>query len=840
MHSHRIHLLILIILALIITGCSSASLNPSIPSNNTSQLTVAVSDLSPDGTPLGGVGTLGLFQVTVDTMNLKAELAPIRTLASADVLEVVDMTNFLQLAPCTDCVDIRSVSLDDDGNLVLSIGIKHPFPAGDMFKPISGRNRGDLHVFNVEGTIISETTGQSYSALGTSLSDAGLLNADGFSPYLDPMIDQFYPTEANVHPYITHFDDYSTGNYDPLNPMGFESVTNPPPSGYLVMAMGCNYDYKDYVFKPSGGQMAFIYAVGCTYAVSADSKILRFTPEYRCPQHNKKSASEVSVEIHNNALSSMDPQSTADIEVHVVDINHGVPVGTGLGEMRTDSSVDDIFIEIPQVMTSLLVLDGNNPVSGTGHSPADPLIYTGVITNSALAGEGVYFGLVKVTDSYSTGLNESPLLNGMDGIERVDPTENPLSGLFAITQFATYQSFILEIFEGNTPPTALLTSLPDPATIAQGYTIMLDASGSSDAEDSISDLTFAYIFNYDGNPDSFDTPDYEAVGETSVVTDPYNTAGNYVAAVKVTDTGGLWDIDTIDVTVIETSNVVVYANYNEMYKCNPDHTGKVYLGPGMYPCLSQSNNVIVYCQNSTYNIRAMNVDGTNDRLVASGNYRYPSVSANGTTVSFYDNENPSKCFRCDIDGSNLVQISPDDGSSWRYAQVSGDGSKIVILRYTSPYDIYVCNGDGSGLTLVKSDAGYPQITYDGQWIFYETAFQIRKVRANGTEDQFVIGQSATSRFSINPDASKITYCQYYSTTGNDVHVYDTISGVETRLTYGGHNAGEKTLTTDGQWVIGDAFAVGGLFSVQTNGTGSVIEWNEGDDPSCHGVVAEHY
>ena len=31
--------------------------------------------------------------------------------------------------------------------------------------------------------------------------------------------------------------------------MGFESVTNPPPSGNLVMAMGCDYDVQDYKFN---------------------------------------------------------------------------------------------------------------------------------------------------------------------------------------------------------------------------------------------------------------------------------------------------------------------------------------------------------------------------------------------------------------------------------------------------------------------------------------------------------------------------------------------------------------------------------------------------------------
>lgn len=46
-------------------------------------------------------------------------------------------------------------------------------------------------------------------------------------------------------------------------------------------------------------------------------------------------------------------------------------------------------------------------------------------------------------------MNESPLLNGMDGIKRVDPLANPLTGLFAISEFATYQTFEVEVIDTN-------------------------------------------------------------------------------------------------------------------------------------------------------------------------------------------------------------------------------------------------------------------------------------------------------------------------------------------------------------------------------------------------------
>jgi hypothetical protein len=410
-------------------------------------LPVGVTDWRDDGSVSAGMGVMGLFNVHIDIDNMSASMEPTRESALTDVLEVVDISNFLQLAPCTDCAKLKSVSINTDGDVVLSIGIRHPFNVGDMLKPISGRNRGDLHVFNVEGIVISNSEGTSFPGIGDTVSGLNLLSADGLTGYLDNPIDEFYPSDATVHPYVLHFDDYSAGNFDASNPMGFESVTTPPPSGNLVMAMGCDYNYQDYVFDLDES-VDFIYAVGCTYAVSAAAKIQRFTPEYRVPQHNKKAASEVWIDIVENNLAAGNTSSAATLQISVVDINHGVAVGDALNEMLADSSVSGIKVEVPGV-TSGDVTFSTVPLSGSGHDPSDPLVFEGAITNSSGAVEGTYAGLAKITDSYSPGLNTSPLLNGMDGIERVSPVQNPLEGLFAISEFATYQVFSIDIAVGG-------------------------------------------------------------------------------------------------------------------------------------------------------------------------------------------------------------------------------------------------------------------------------------------------------------------------------------------------------------------------------------------------------
>jgi hypothetical protein len=207
------------------------------------------------------------------------------------------------------------------------------------------------------------------------------------------------------------------------------------------MAMGCDYDYKDYVLSLDSDYVDFFFVVGCTYAISTETYSMRFNPEFRVPQHNKKAPSELWVEIKNNNLEEDDSLSTAEIEINVVDISQDVPVGNVLNEMLADSSVDEITVEIPGVMVDTLIIDGGSAISGTGHSPSEPLVYSDIITNTANASAGTYSGLVKVTDTYQSGLNETPVLNGMDGIKRVPPTDNPVYSAFEITEFASYQIF---------------------------------------------------------------------------------------------------------------------------------------------------------------------------------------------------------------------------------------------------------------------------------------------------------------------------------------------------------------------------------------------------------------
>ena len=317
------------------------------------------------------------------------------------------------------------------------------------------------------------------------------------------------------------------------------------------MPMGSDYDYQDYSFNiPDGEITQFIFAVGCTYAVSTAVLSQRFTPEYRVPQHNKKAASEVRVEVTSNELLPGDILSTAEITISVLDINHGVETGSGLDQMAHDSSVANIQYEIPGITSEIqndYLVNG-----GDGRDPLNPLSFIATITNTAGGDSGSYPGLLKVLDSYPTGQNQSPLLGSNDGIKRVEPLENPLYGLFNITEFATYALFEIDISFSPEDPVAIIITDPDPPDIsATNSTINLDGSTSYDPDGGPITL-YEWDFEWDGVPANFN-PD--VFGMDAVIDYDYGCIpGIFTCGLRVTDDdtpAGVSEIVSVDITLVD-------------------------------------------------------------------------------------------------------------------------------------------------------------------------------------------------------------------------------------------------------------------------------------------------
>ena len=536
----------------IMFGCSNAVDTALTPSTNID---------NPVATESNGTGMLGIYDVHVNGNTLTAEMNPMRNPTLTDVFEVVDITGFLTASPCRDCAKIFSVGLNPSNNLILRIGIKHPFEAGDPSQPITGRNRADLHVFNAEGIVIANTgVPMNFVRLKETIGPRILTNPDGFTRYLDSYFDTIFPTDATIHPYILHFNNYGTGNFAATNPMGFASVTDPPPSGNLVVPMGAPYDIKDYILSTvAGTQIDFYFAIGCSYGISTNTFEDRFNPQFRVPQYNKKAASEVDVEIASSNLAAGITQSKATLNVKVLDINHGVAVGPGLDQMYADSSVKGIGVEVPGVTLAPAIVYNPVAIQGDGRDPLNPLIFQIKVPNSAGAGVGTYTGLVKVLDSYPVAQNTHPLIGTNDGVHRVPPMTNPLEGLFAIPEFATYQLFDITVAE--TPSSPIVTVHANPE---QG-----DAPLSVDFTVDVILVPLTTIQSYSW---TFGDTGTSSEQNPSHV---YNSEGIYIAKCIVTDSNMNTGDDTIQITVnipppsyvgSATCSTCHSARYNEWQK----------------------------------------------------------------------------------------------------------------------------------------------------------------------------------------------------------------------------------------------------------------------------------
>lgn len=548
-----LNIAIFTLMFLVVIGCSSRDSNPIAPPgddsgvlsgiDSTSVFPLIVSDTDNSGNPLGGVGTMGCFFGSLNLNTLEASLMPLRESSNAlnDSL-LVDITNFLAVTPCTDCIKLSGVALNESGNPVLTIGVKHPFAAGKKSEPPSPTNRLDLHVFSARGFIISDgVVGggfKNFEVLEEKIPAWRLLNACGYASEFDDKWDNFLDTEATLHPFILHFDDYAFGNFATGAESGFTNISMP--TGNLVMAMGCDYDYKDYVMQfpaDAGEVFYFMYSLNVSYGLSSQGKSEWVNPRYRVPQYCQKSATLVGLNEINNHLDDVNETSWADLYIEVLDINHKVAVdevGDAIDLMDHESSISVISVEVPDICdTKIEITDIEAALQGgSSRNKQDPLRFLARIENKKLAPVGTYTGLIKVLDSYPNDAN----LN-IDGntIPRVYPWEDPGDFVFTTEEWATYGVFEYTISLGNRAPNCELELASN--SILGGATV--DAQPGAATNDPDGEIVlYEFDMDYDGEVFNVDASNTDGA---TVTLGPYaNETGldiDLVVAMRLTDNG---------------------------------------------------------------------------------------------------------------------------------------------------------------------------------------------------------------------------------------------------------------------------------------------------------------
>lgn len=418
-----------------------------------------------------GLGALFSASIVLDTATMSAHLEPRRSAAAGtpDILEVVDVTQFFASAPCTDCLEIVGVGTSAAGNPTLDISLRHPFPSP---APTVAMNQ-DFSVFNVEGMVYFDETGGTVtdyaSMLEKVLTSTRLVNADGYSDYLDGAYDiDYFATEATLHPYRLFFDDYSNGTFDPTSPQGFPDYADV--RGHLAMGQGKGPDVQRFEFAISdpGETIRFDLIVQASFGNAASNRPEKSAPEYRVPQYNKKAASEVHGGIlqitpakpEGQGLIAGDSTSGALLHLSILDITDvstGVIVGPDRDQIRAASDVDEIRVEVAGITTGVVTIGDPGTVfrGGVGDDPNNPLTYNIGISNEQSADEGLYFGLVKVRDSYAPGLN---IVFPEDGQRFLSPG---FTTPFPVAEFSTFA--LVDVPVNPATPRTLAATPPDAA-----------------------------------------------------------------------------------------------------------------------------------------------------------------------------------------------------------------------------------------------------------------------------------------------------------------------------------------------------------------------------------------
>ncbi|MBU1022728.1 PKD domain-containing protein [bacterium] len=469
------------------SGNSNTPVNPAeFPENDSFSsldfdLPIAFSDTLSNGGHTG-TGTLGLFNVIVNPHDLEAELTPLRSSTAIKDSFIVDISNFLTISPCTDCLSINTIILNTDGNIVINFGLEHPFEAGTLANPPSSTNRLDLHVFDVFGVLYFKGTGNTYPLIAKTLAPSRLVNADGYTDMFDSRIDPFFPTTANLHPYRVMSYNPTNGNYNPSSPSGFNNILSP--TGQNILAMGGNPQYTDFVLDLADvSDNSFLLAITVAYGQSA-VKSTRLYPEYYLPEFHRKEAWKVEVGIIANTLYNLRTDTYCDLEIKVWDWNHGAnvdPYLTQKDSIKSESDVATVAVLIPDVTLTPVVV--TVPDSGDGQST--PLIFTVHAENTGAAPSGLRTGLIKVTDSRWPGGNTG---GAGDGVDRDGVT------FFQLNEFATYQVFDIEVHSPK--PVAVIDPTPDPPVIYPNESVVFSGANSYDYEGGIS--TYMWDFDYDG------------------------------------------------------------------------------------------------------------------------------------------------------------------------------------------------------------------------------------------------------------------------------------------------------------------------------------------------------
>jgi len=368
----------------------------------------------------------GIVDVSIEPSTSSGEILSTRNSASVGDTFDADLTQFLTVNPCHNCIQLDGITLLGNNQVQVGFAIKHPFP--------SLQARPDLNVFDVRGIVIAKGNAEFpltkvkinvSSEIPARLNTNLLSNPDGFTSHFDGLaenLNYFNPPRdynANINPFKRYF----------VNPMSNNALE-----------AGSPWESQNYIFNyPDGTEpINFAFVVDCSYGQSA-TYIDRSFPHYFLPEFNRKEAWKANVFIVSNDLQSGQTSSSAQIQVEVCDwqagreSDPGYPDLGNLGGISAKSDVASVELELPGVHSG--IAKATTPTSGTGAAD-DPYVYKITVTNAIGAYAGDYYGIVAVRDDLQGKIGPKAIPASPEGFPFPGPE---------IVDYSVYQVFSIRV-----------------------------------------------------------------------------------------------------------------------------------------------------------------------------------------------------------------------------------------------------------------------------------------------------------------------------------------------------------------------------------------------------------
>ena len=500
----KISLLIIIFALCIISGCSKSDSPVSTMS------APGDSSMHPDGIVADysglqdGMGLWGEYSLSINPLISTAEISSARQGAIGESY-IVNGKSFFTIAPCTNCLKIKSVELTSGNHVKVKFIIRHPFQPGDPLKPPSGKNRLDLDIFDT--ALLVRPVGLTpsiYSLTGVSAYTGILYQNAGYTSELTNVIND--PAEV---PYVLVIDDNESGT-----------------STYNKFAMGAESEFSaEFILTEP---LTFDLYLTMGYGASA-KKSQRLNPVYYNPEFNRKSAWKVKISPPNdndppamgNTWNDKDSTTPFPVRIEVFDWQIGANVNPDLTnptDIFASSGISKVSLEIPGMTT--LLAQKSTADSGIG-TPSDPLVYTLSVANEHSLPVGEYIGLIKVSDERSPG---TPATGGETDTLVSNSVEKG-NEWFSIPEFATIQTFTATVVQGCGPVTGQIISPTCPITgVSNGARIDFGVSASSNnGGDPV--VLYEADYDYDGANFSVDASNTDGIFNNAgpfLVPDPCN------------------------------------------------------------------------------------------------------------------------------------------------------------------------------------------------------------------------------------------------------------------------------------------------------------------------------